>query len=199
MRNTLLLALALGATASTLDAQAPAAAAPAAVAGPQVGDLAPDFSLPGATRYGLLQAPVRLSELRGQTVIVAFFPKARTSGCTVQLEKYRDDYATLFNNGRKVVVIAVSADADTTLASWARQADFPFVLASDRDGAMGSAYGAWMAQQKIDNRFLFVVGPDGKVAYAARPFRVMVQDSYTDLAAVVDRLAPPPTSSADAR
>ena len=198
MRHSVLLALALGAVASTAAAQAPAAA-PAAPAGPNVGELAPDFALPGATRYGLLQAPVRLSDLRGQTVVVAFFPKARTSGCTVQLETYRDKYATIFNNGRKVVVVAVSADADTTLASWAREADFPFVLASDRDGAMGSKYGAWIEKNRMDNRFLFVVGPDGRIAYAARPFKVMAEDSYTELAAIVDRLAPPPTSSADSR
>ena len=47
---------------------------------PAVGDMAPDFTLPGATRYGLLKQPVKLSELRGQTVVIAFFPKARTKG-----------------------------------------------------------------------------------------------------------------------
>jgi thioredoxin-dependent peroxiredoxin len=49
-------------------------------AGPGVGAQAPGFSLPGATRYGLLQAPVRLSDYRGQTVVLAFFYKARTKG-----------------------------------------------------------------------------------------------------------------------
>ena len=195
MRHTLLLVLGLAAVASTASAQQ-APAAPAA--GPNVGDMAPDFALPAATRYGVLQAPLKLSDLRGQTVVVAFFPKARTQGCTVQLETYRDQYATLFNGGRKVVLVAVSADADTTLAAWARQADFPFVLASDKDGTMGTAYGAWVAQNRIDNRHLFVVGPDGRIAYVARPFKVMAQDSYTAMAAAIDKLSPPPTSSADA-
>ena len=198
MRRTPFLALALAAVTSTAAAQQAPATAAAAPAGPNVGDMAPDFSLPAATRYGVLQAPLRLSDLRGQTVVVAFFPKARTSGCTVQLETYRDQYATMFNGGRKVVLVAVSADADTTLAGWARQADFPFVLASDKEGSAGMAYGAWMAQNRIDNRYLFVVGPDGRIAYVARPFKAMAQDSYTDLAAAVDKLAPPPTSSADA-
>jgi len=101
-------------------------------------------------------------------------------------------------NGRKVVVVAVSADADTTLASWAKDADFPFVMASDQAGSAGTAYGAWMPQNKMDNRLLYVVAPDGRIAYVAKPFKVMAQDSYTDLAAAVDKLAPPPTSSADA-
>lgn len=56
------------------------AAAPAPRPGPEVGSVAPDFTLPGATRYGLLAEPVRLSQLRGQTVVLAFFVRARTRG-----------------------------------------------------------------------------------------------------------------------
>jgi len=48
--------------------------------GPKVGDLAPDFSLRGANQDGLLAAPIKLSDLRGQVVVLAFFPKARTGG-----------------------------------------------------------------------------------------------------------------------
>lgn len=63
---------------------APAAAQQAqpgtAATAPDVGQMAPDFSLRGATRYGLLAAPVKLSDFRGQTVVLAFFPKARTKG-----------------------------------------------------------------------------------------------------------------------
>jgi thioredoxin-dependent peroxiredoxin len=62
-------------------AQQPAAtpAAPAAPT-PAVGDMAPDFVVPSATRYGLLRPPIKLSDLRGQTVVLAFFFKARTKG-----------------------------------------------------------------------------------------------------------------------
>ena len=56
--------------------QQPAAQA----AGPAVGEMAPDFAIAGATRYGLLRDPVRLSDFRGETVVLAFFPKARTKG-----------------------------------------------------------------------------------------------------------------------
>ena len=51
-----------------------------AATAPEVGQVAPDFSLPGATRFGLLKDPVHLSDYRGQTVVVAFFFKARTKG-----------------------------------------------------------------------------------------------------------------------
>ena len=56
------------------------AAAPAPRPGPEVGSMAPDFTLPAATRYGLLAEPIRLSQLRGQTVVLAFFVQARTRG-----------------------------------------------------------------------------------------------------------------------
>lgn len=70
---TLLLAFQAGAQ----QPQQPAAAQPVGLA---VGEMAPDFAIPGATRYGVLRDPIRLSEFRGQTVVLAFFPKARTKG-----------------------------------------------------------------------------------------------------------------------
>jgi len=63
--------------ASTAKAQQPAPASPPA---PEVGTMAPDFALPAATRYGLLRDSIRLSDLRGKTVVIAFFYKARTKG-----------------------------------------------------------------------------------------------------------------------
>ena len=76
-------AIALAAAAAVLMAapvraqQVPAAPS---YAPPEVGTMAPDFELPGATRYGLLRDPVRLSDYRGKTVVLAFFYRARTKG-----------------------------------------------------------------------------------------------------------------------
>lgn len=66
------------ATAAVASAQTPAPGS--AATAPEVGVMAPDFTLPGATRFGLLKDPVKLSDFRGQTVVLAFFPKARTKG-----------------------------------------------------------------------------------------------------------------------
>ena len=60
--------------------QQPAAPAPATATGPTVNDVAPDFTLGGATRYGLLKTPVTPSDYRGRTVVLAFFYQARTKG-----------------------------------------------------------------------------------------------------------------------
>ena len=71
-------AVLLAGAAALAAAQQPAQnAAPNA---PEIGQQAPDFTLPGATRYGLLKVPVHLADFRGQTVVLAFFPKARTKG-----------------------------------------------------------------------------------------------------------------------
>ena len=80
------------------------------------------------------------------------------------MEAYRDQYATLFNNGRKVVVVGISVDADTVQANWARDSEFPIVFASDVDGKVGALYGAYDEKNKMDNRSLYVIGPDGKIA-----------------------------------
>jgi peroxiredoxin len=113
------------------------------------------------------------------------------------MEAYRDQYATLFNNGRKVAVIAISVDPDTTQASWARDEGFPMVFASDPGGTVGKQYGAFDAKGGLDNRSLYVIGPDGRIAYHVSPFRELVADSYTELAAVIDKLSPPPAASGD--
>ena len=102
------------------------------------------------------------------------------------MEAYRDQYATLFNNGRNVVVMGISVDPDTALANWAHDADFPVVMVSDHDGAIGKLYGAYDEARKFDRRYLFVVGPDGTVTYRAIPFNVLAQASYTGLDSAVD-------------
>ena len=107
------------------------------------------------------------------------------------MEAYRDQYATLFNNGRNVVVIGISADPDTAQYSWARDADFPMLFLSDTAGVVGRRYGAYDAKNKLDNRSLFVVGPDGRIAYKTQPFRQMVPAAYAELGEAVDKLAPP--------
>ena len=108
------------------------------------------------------------------------------------MEAYRDQYATTFNGGRDVVLMGISVDADTTLASWAHEADFPFLFMSDTGGAIGKLYGAYDEQRKIDDRTLIVIGPDGRIAHEMRPFRQMAQGAYDELAQVIDRLSPPP-------
>ena len=108
----------------------------------------------------------------------------------MQMNAYRDQYAQLFHGGRDVVLIAISTDADTTLASWAHDSQFPFLFLSDRDGAVGRMYGATAPNRAMDNRNLFIVGPDGRIAFRAVPFREVDPGAYSALGQAVDRLVP---------
>ncbi|HEX6616973.1 MAG TPA: redoxin domain-containing protein [Gemmatimonadales bacterium] len=106
------------------------------------------------------------------------------------MNAYRDQYATLFNDGRGVVLIGISADPDTALASWARDSEYPFLFASDSATAVGRRYGALAEQAGLTNRNLFVVGPDGRISYRATPFREIDPMAYKELAAALARTRP---------
>jgi thioredoxin-dependent peroxiredoxin len=101
------------------------------------------------------------------------------------MNAYRDQYATLFKNGRGVVLIAISADADTALASWARDSEYPFLFASDSGAVVGRQYGALAEDPGITNRNLFVVGPDGRISYRAIPFREIDPRAYKELGTAI--------------
>lgn len=174
--------------ASTLAAQEQPAQRPAA--GLEVGAIAPDFTIPGATRYGTLAQPVKLSDYRGQTVVLAFFPRARTRGCTFQMEAYRDRYATLYRGGRNVVVMAVSTDPDTTLAAWARELETPVLFGSDSAQTAAKAYGAAAPGRNSNARHLYVIAPDGRIAHRQVPFNELAEVSYVRLGEAIARLAP---------
>jgi thioredoxin-dependent peroxiredoxin len=110
------------------------------------------------------------------------------------MNAYRDQYAKLFKNGRNVVLIAISADPDTALASWARDSEFPFLFASDTATVVARRYGALASQAGMTNRNLFVVGPDGRIAYRATPFREVDPTAYTELGAAINKLVPADTT-----
>ena len=97
----------------------------------------------------------------------------------------------MFNNGRNVVVLGISTDADTTLAAWAREASFPFLMVSDSGGVIGKLYGS--ARPTTNLRNLFVVGPDGRIAHRMTPFNVNSQEAYTELEKAVDAASGAPS------
>ena len=102
------------------------------------------------------------------------------------MEAYRDQYATLLKDGRKVVVIGISLDADTTLQAWMHDEDFPFVFVSDTGGAVGRSYGAYSTQYKLDVRYLFVIDKTGKITHVMAPFHVLDPADYNQMKAAVD-------------
>ena len=159
----------------------------AGVDGLAVGAMAPDFTVTTVTSAGVTAKPFKLSEHKGETVVLAFFPKARTSGCTAQMTSYRDQYADLMNGGKKVTLVGISTDPDTALTSWAKDASFQFMFGSDVDKAVGQKYAA--AGARAHQRILYVIAPDGKISYVAAPFKQLDAAAYTDLGAAIDKAA----------
>ena len=106
------------------------------------------------------------------------------------MEAYRDQYAKLFNNGKNVVVLGVSVDPDTTLASWARDQQTPVLYASDPNQKVGNLYGS--VSGKSDNRSLFVIDPAGRIVKRMQPFNVLSQTAYDELEAAVKSTLPAP-------
>lgn len=104
------------------------------------------------------------------------------------MEAYRDQYAKLFNNGRHVVVLAVSVDPDTALASWARDLQTPVLFASDVGQVVGRMYGS--TRGTLDNRSLFVIDPSGRIVKRMQPFNELAQSAYDELAKAVTQTLP---------
>jgi peroxiredoxin len=101
------------------------------------------------------------------------------------MNAYRDQYAQLFNDGKGVTVIGISADADTTQANWAREANYPVTMASDTAKNVGRAYSALPNPAGLFRRDVFVVGKDGRVTHVMRRFNQLAQTAYDSLGAAV--------------
>ncbi|HET9171107.1 MAG TPA: thioredoxin-dependent thiol peroxidase [Actinospica sp.] len=128
------------------------------------GDPAPDFTLPD--QHG---EPVSLSSFSGRTVVLYFYPKADTPGCTTQacgVRDHRPDY-----EAADAVVLGVSPDAPTKIARFDEKYSLGFPLLGDEDHAVAEAYGVWVKKSMYGKtywgvqRTTYIIGPDGKVAH----------------------------------
>jgi thioredoxin-dependent peroxiredoxin len=150
------------------------------VGGPDVGRRAPDFSLPWANRDGVgpVEAPYQLASDRGRTVVVAFYPRDFTSGCTSQMRTFAEQYDSLF--GPDVTLVGISADSVTTHSRFAASLRLPFRLLSDPDQRVSKQYASKDAGG-YNRRTVYVIGPDGRVKYRNLKFNALDPKSYTEL------------------
>jgi peroxiredoxin Q/BCP len=114
------------------------------------------------------------------------------------MRAYRDQYASLFNEGKNVVLIGISNDPVDELGSWLKDEDFPFLFASDADnnGATYTAFGGGLRDNNmVDSRAVIVIGPDGRIAETIESFNQNDPMAYEGLAEVIDRVTPDPDGS----
>jgi peroxiredoxin Q/BCP len=188
LRPVLLSAAALLAVAApaAVRAQAPAAApaaASAAAPAPEVGQPAPDFSLAWADASGVRSTPASISANKGKVVVLAFYPKDRTSGCTAEMTKFRDEYDKLF--GKDVVVLPISVDSVSSHTAWAKEMNFPFALVADTELKAAELYGSRVPGRPMSGRTVFVIGKDGTIAWRDLRFNALNEGAYDALAAAV--------------
>jgi peroxiredoxin Q/BCP len=130
-----------------------------------VGDEAPDFELRDQDGES-----VSLGDYRGDYVVVYFYPRANTPGCTTEACEFRDSWDEF--EDRDIAVLGISDDPVADLKAFESDYDLPFPLLSDEDGSVSSAYDSYGEKNMFGNTFdgvfrnTYVVGPDGDIVLA---------------------------------
>lgn len=128
----------------------------------QVGDMTPDFELLSDENQ-----PIRLSDLRGRRVVLFFFPRADTPGCTAQACGFRDRMPVI--EAGNAIVLGLSPDLPAALAKWRVKEKLPYNLLSDPDHAVADAFGAWGEKSMYGKTYEgilrghAIIGVDGRV------------------------------------
>ncbi len=131
----------------------------------KVGDMAPDFEVLGDTGE-----PVRLSQFRGKKVILYFYPKDDTSGCTTQACGFRDNYPSI--EEKNAVVLGVSPDSVKSHQKFKTKHNLPFTLLVDDQHSVAEAYGVWVEKSMYGKKYMgvershFVIDETGQVVQA---------------------------------
>ncbi len=129
------------------------------------GDTAPPFT--AATNGG---GTISLADLKGKHVVLYFYPRDNTPGCTKEGCAFRDDFAALREKG--AIVLGVSADSVKSHDKFVQKHKLPFTLLADEDHKIAEAYGAWGQKTFLGKRYMgmhritFLIGPDGRIKKA---------------------------------
>ena len=138
-----------------------------------VGDVAPDFELPSDSG-----ATVKLSDLRGRRVVLYFYPKDDTSGCTAQACGFRDAYPVI--EEQNAIVLGVSPDGVKSHQKFKTKYDLPFTLLVDEDHAVAEAYGVWGEKSMYGKKYMGIVRSHFVIDEQGRLADVQVKVSPTD-------------------
>ena len=150
----------------------------------KIGDRAPDFLLPYATRDSVARDSLSLASLVGKgNVVLAFYPADWSGGCTKEVCALRDNFAALGALGADVV--GISGDYAYSHHQWAKHHDLPFRLASDHFHAMAKQYGSFNDVNGYNRRTVYVIDRAGKIAYVDLAYSVRDSVSFTRLKAAL--------------
>ena len=150
----------------------------------QIGDIAPDFSLPDQNG-----TPVSLSSFKGQRVVIYFYPKDDTPGCTKEACNFRDQWGRFEQHG--IAVLGISKDGTGSHAKFIAKYDLPFTLLTDAEPCpVAESYGSYGLKKFMGREYMgmmrhtFVVDGEGRIerAYLKVKAETMADDILSDLA-----------------
>ena len=162
----------------------------------KVGDLAPVFSTNAI--IGEQTVPMKLIDYRGRKVVLYFYPKDNTPGCTKEACAFRDGYAKL--QGWGIALFGCSVDAGAAHRAFAKKYGLPFPLLLDPDGKIAKAYGAdnGIPILGLDRRVTYVIGEDGHIIQVYPNVDPATHAGEIIHALGADQPPPTPTASASA-
>lgn len=152
----------------------------------QIGDIAPNFSLPNQSLEN-----IELSAFKGKKVVLYFYPKDMTPGCTKQACDFRDYYANL--QDMNVEVIGISKDSEKRHNSFITNFNLPFTLLSDLDNTVCALYGAWVEKSFLGkkymgiNRTTYLIDEQGKIVHIWP--KVNVIGHAAEIVSLVEKMA----------
>ena len=171
-------------TLAILALAATAALAADAVGPLKVGDHAPDFRLPYATRDSVASDSLSLASLVGRrNVVLAFYPADWSGGCTKEVCTLRDNFTAL--GALNADVVGISGDYVFSHYEWAKHHDLPFRLASDHSHVVAKQYGSFNDTYGFNRRTVYVIDRAGKIAYFDLAYSVRDSVSFTKLKAAL--------------
>ena len=150
----------------------------------KVGDRAPDFRLPYATRDSISSDSLSLASLVGKrNVVLAFYPADWSGGCTKEVCTLRDNFTAL--GALNADVVGISGDYVFSHHEWAQHHNLPFRLASDHSHAVAREYGSYNDLYGFNRRTVYVIDRSGKIAYEDLAYSVRDSVSFTKLKAAL--------------
>jgi len=151
-----------------------------------VGDKAPDFSLPYATKDTLVDALQLSDVVCKNNIILAFYPADWSGGCTKEMCTMRDNFGTLSDLG--ATVYGISGDYIYSHREWAKHHNLQFALLSDHDHSVATAYSSYNGSTGMNLRTVYVIDRTGTIAYIDLAYKSGTPDSFEKLKAALATL-----------
>lgn len=151
----------------------------------KIGDKAPEFTLPD--QNGI---EVSLSNYKGKWIVLYFYPKDMTPGCTTEACNFRDEYSVFQQKG--IVVLGISKDSVARHKKFETKYELPFQLLSDEEGTLCNDYGVWQEKSLYGKKFMgivrstFIINPNGEIAKVYP--KVKVKEHVSEVLEDLDKL-----------